>query len=495
MTVPPPHLGSDLRPRRRSRWRRIPLRAKVLYGCAAMLVLMTSGAVGLYYKLDANLQTEKIGEMGPRPPKSKANAAGQTPMNILALGSQTRDGQGAGFGNSTKLGTDISDTAMLIHLTADRKHAVVVSIPRDLIEPRPECRARVGKGVVQGASADMFDAAMSYGCPACAVATVEQFSDIRIDHFVRLDFNGFRKMTEVVHGVQVCVPPPGIHDTLSHLNIGAGVHTVQGNQALAFVRDRHGIGDGGDLGRIKMQQMFISSLINKIKSAGTLTNPVELYGIADAATSSLTTDPGLGSISKLLNLATQLRNLSTHDITFITAPNMGDPANPNRLVPQQPQMNGLWQLLRNDQPWTGKIPVPSTSGVTATDARKVKVKVLNASGVPGKAKQVAAQLKKLGFQVIGTGTTTAASTSVTYAGNLAANAGTLRGVLGGTPNVSDTGTGGYLTLVIGSDFGGVHAAHKAAKPSTATVSSVGVQTRSAAANICADLPKPRTDAG
>jgi LCP family protein required for cell wall assembly len=213
-----------------------------------------------------------------------------------------------------------------------------------------------GTAIVPGQQGAMFDSAMNLGGPACAVATVEKMSGIRVDHFVRVDFNGFRTMTDDLGGVEVCVPKPGVHDWRSHLNISAGLHTISGDEALAFVRDRHGIGNGGDLGRIEMQQMFMSSLIKKIMSNGTLSNPSMLYQLANAATKSLTTDPGLGSVQSLLNLAQSLRGLKLSDITFVTLPNALDPANPDRLLPQQPQTTEIWRLLRQDLPWTGRLP-------------------------------------------------------------------------------------------------------------------------------------------
>jgi LCP family protein required for cell wall assembly len=319
---------------------------------ASAAVLVISGTMSEFFgQLNGNIRTESMTEIGTKlPPASKAGV-----LNLLALGSQTRDGQGRGFGHDP--GTDLSDTAMLIHVNATHTRAIVLSIPRDLLVYRPPCRERVGgNAIVDGEQNAMFDSAMNLGGPACAVATVQDMSGIRIDHFIRIDFNGFRAMTDVLGGVQVCVPRPGIHDWRSHLNISPGLHLISGNEALAFVRDRHGIGNGGDLGRIRMQQMFVSSLIKKVMSSGTLTDPVTLYRIADAATRSLTTDPGLGSVQALLSLAESLRSLKLHDITFVTLPNELDPSNINRLIPQQPEAEAVWRLLRDDEPWTGRLP-------------------------------------------------------------------------------------------------------------------------------------------
>jgi LCP family protein required for cell wall assembly len=327
---------------RRQRW--------LLIGTAvaSALVMVVTGGLSMFFgHLNGNITTQSMAVIGKLPPPSRAGV-----LNILVLGSQTRDGQGPGFGHDP--GTDLSDTAMLIHLNATHTRAIVLSIPRDLLVYRPPCRERVGGNAVVPAQQDtMFDSAMNLGGPACAVATVQDMSGIRVDHFIRVDFNGFRTMTDVLGGVQVCVPSPGIHDWRSHLNISAGLHLISGNEALAFVRDRHGIGNGGDLGRIKMQQMFVSSLIKKVMSQGTLSDPVTLYRLADAATMSLTTDPGLGSVQALLGLAESLRSLRLRNITFITLPNKLDPANVNRLILAQPAAAQVWQLLRQDLPWTG----------------------------------------------------------------------------------------------------------------------------------------------
>lgn len=327
---------------------------------SALVLAFSVGLESFFGRLNGNLSTESMSILGRQPPASKDGTA-----NILALGSQTRDGQGPGFGRDP--GTDLSDTAMLIHLNAEHTRAVVLSVPRDLMVNRPPCRERTGgDAVVSGQRGAMFDSAMNLGGPACAVATVEGMSGIRVDHFVRVDFNGFRALTDLLGGVRVCVPPPGIHDWRSHLNISAGQHVITGNEALAFVRDRHGIGNGGDLGRIEMQQMFVSSLLKKVLDAGTLTDPVTLYRLANAATRSLDTDPGLGSVQSLIGLGQSLRSLRLNQVTFVTLPNSSDPANADRLRPREPQAARIWALLRADLPWTGRLPPPGPAAEVAT---------------------------------------------------------------------------------------------------------------------------------
>ncbi len=265
-------------------------------------MLVSGCAGGLYLKLAGNIGVEAIDVVGARPIDS---GVGQ---NILVLGSQSRAGQvGATLGDRGD-SEELSDTAMLVHLSGDMKHAVVTSIPRDLIVPRPACVSRkADHRMIPASPGDMFNRAMNLGGPSCAVATVEHMANLRIDHFIKVDFNGFRGIVDALGGVDVCVPAPGIHDWRSGLNLDPGRHTIRDQEALAFVRDRHGVGGGGDLDRIKMQQAFLHSLAQKVQSAGTLSNPVTLYKLANAATSSLTVDPGLGSIRRLVSLARQLR--------------------------------------------------------------------------------------------------------------------------------------------------------------------------------------------
>ena len=428
-------------PRNRQPWAARRRWLLVATAAGSILVMALSAALQLFIgHLNGNIATESMTVLGHLPPPSKAGV-----LNILALGSQTRDGQGPGFGHDP--GTDLSDTAMLIHLNADHTRAIVLSIPRDLIVYRPPCRERVGgDAIVSGQHSAMFDSAMNLGGPACAVATVEDMSGIRIDHFIRVDFNGFRTMTDLLGGVQVCVPAPGIHDWRSHLNISAGLHVISGNEALAFVRDRHGIGDGGDLGRIEMQQMFVPSLVKKVMNAGTLADPVTLYRLANAATRALTTDPGLGSVQALLSLAESLRSLQLRDVTFVTLPNKPDPANLDRLLPRQPQTAEVWRLLREDLPWTGRLP-----GAGASEAA------------------IAAHPA-----------TTAPTSSVT------AHHGR-PGHPVGAGRVGGSSTGGGSSAGDGSSAGG--GSSTGADPAGGG-SGPGVQTRNASQNICSGLPKP-----
>ena len=329
--------------------------------CAASLVLTIGGTADYVYEhLSRNIHT--AGDLNSLPDRPAAGPG----MNVLLLGSQTRDGQVGQFGGTA--GTDLSDTSMLLHVSKDRKYALVLSIPRDTIIDRPACPTRDGAGTLPAQQRAMFDASMSLGGPLCAAASVEQYFHVRVDHFIRLDFNGFRNLVTYLGGVEVCIPPGGIDDPFSHLDLPAGRHLVTGDEALAFVRDRHGIGDGSDLGRIEMQKMFLTSLITKIDGSGTLTDAGKLYKLADIATSSITTDSALGSVVALLDLATELRGVKPHNIHFITLPTVPDRTDPNRVDPA-PQASAVWNVITNDQS-LDDITTVTTAPTPSTPARQ-----------------------------------------------------------------------------------------------------------------------------
>jgi LCP family protein required for cell wall assembly len=361
----------------------------ILALCSASFLLTVGGAASyVYFHLNANIET--AGDLDSLTNRPKPGP----PVNILLLGSQTRDGQSGQFGDSDSTGsfggatgTDLSDTSMLLHVSGNRKSALVVSIPRDTIVDRPTCPTRDGTGTVPGQDGAMFDASMSLGGPLCAAATVEQFFHVRVDHFVRLDFNGFRKIITYLGGVEVCIPPGGIDDPYSHLDLPAGRQLVSGDEALAFVRDRHGIGDGSDLGRIEMQKMFLTSLVTKIEGSGTLSDAGKLYQLADITTSSITTDQALGSVSALLGLAGQVRGLKPHDIDFVTLPTVQDPYDPNRVDPA-PSAQAVWDLINNDQTLASAstpaiaTPTPSPTVTSAISAPAIGTPASTPSATP-----------------------------------------------------------------------------------------------------------------
>ncbi|MGA8456025.1 MAG: LCP family protein [Streptosporangiaceae bacterium] len=465
----------------------------------AMAVVIGLVGYGLYLKLDGNLHVTNVGGLTGRSDFGV--------QNILILGSQTRDGQGPGFGYDPN--TNLSDNLLLVHLNAAHTHATVVSIPRDTMVYEPACKSRFGNYTAPAQQQAIIDGAMNLGGPTCAVATVEHLTGIRMDHFIEFDFNSFRTMVSTLGGVEVCVPQ-AINDPYSNLHITAGRHLITGNQALAFVRTRHGVGDGSDLGRIELQQEFFSSLIQKVESEGVLGNPVQLYDIANTATQAVTVDPGLGSISKLLSLAETLRHLHTKDVSFVTMPTVVDPASDDRLLPEEPEDDMIWQTLDSNKSWAGHLSSLPTG--------RVDVTVLNGSGITGLAAQTAASLRQLGFHVAAVGNAPyTPATTVSYPGPAqAGGAYTLMGALAQAPGSVEDGVSGRVTLTLGTGFGGILPPQPAGKhhrqrtaastapdagqqPSgeqpTVPGQSAGVESRNAAENICSGMPDANPDPG
>ncbi|NDZ78561.1 LytR family transcriptional regulator [Streptomyces sp. SID10853] len=325
----------------------------------AFVVLVAAG-VGwwLYNKLDHNIRTDNTATAELRAyekerPPPVANGA----ENILLIGSDSRAGDNKKYGRDE--GSQRSDTTILLHLSTDKKSATAVSLPRDLMSHVPSCmkadKSRTKKQFVQ------FNWAFEYGGTACTVRTVENMTGIRIDHYMVVDFEGFKGMVDAVDGVQVCLKKP-VNDKDAHLKLPAGRQTLNGEQALGYVRVRHSIGNGSDTERMQRQQEFLGSLVKKVQSNGVLLNPTRLYPVLDAATKSLTTDPGLDTLKDLYNLTRRLRDIPTHRVQFLTVPREPYVNNRNRDQLVQPAADRLFKRLRDDD------PVTVTKGGTGTAA-------------------------------------------------------------------------------------------------------------------------------
>ncbi|MBO7941198.1 LCP family protein [Streptomyces sp. S9] len=323
---------------------------------AAALVLGAGAAGWAYWHLNDNIRSVDIDSaLGDNRPAralttpTPTGSASASPLptgavNILVLGSDSRSGaanKALGGGDS---GGARSDTAMVVHIDAGRTGATVVSIPRDTLVTRPSCPLSSG-GSTAVAYGAMFNTAYAVGGPVCAVKTVESLTGVRMDHYIEVDFAGFAGLVDALGGVTVTTEED-IDDDDSHLHLAAGTHHLDGEQALALARTRHGIGDGSDLGRIGLQQHLVKALLAQISSTDLLTSPAKLYGVADAVTGSLTTDTGLDSLGELTRLGESLRDLSTEHVTTVTMPVVTAPSDPNRVVADEPEASALWKSLR-----------------------------------------------------------------------------------------------------------------------------------------------------
>ena len=335
-------------PGRRPRIGRRILRIAV-WSTAAVLLLCAGTAGYLFWRFNHNLRTVDIkAALGSDRPAASSTGA----MNVLVLGSDSRAGDDGKLAGGISDGTARSDTAMLIHVNQAHNHAVVVSIPRDTLVSRPSCTGTSAgtKGtVLPEATGVMFNTAYEVGGPACAVKTVESMTGLRMDHFIELDFSGFAKLIDALGGVTVTTTV-SIDDSLSGLHLPAGTHHLDGVDALAFVRTRHGVGDGSDLGRIELQQQMIRSVMTQAEGLDLFSSPARLYDLADTATSSLTTDSDLGSITSLISFAEGLKGVGADNVTSVTMPTVTAPSDPNRLVAVDPQADDLWAALAGDLP-------------------------------------------------------------------------------------------------------------------------------------------------
>ena len=371
-------------------------RRRVVAGLGVFVLVVAIGLGVAWWRLEGNISRLDVSDdLGARP----TIAAG--PLNILLIGSDNREGEGVP-GASLSSGAR-SDTTLIAHVSADRKHVTVVSVPRDSMVPAPpDCNASTPKDqwVVQ-----QWNAMFSIGGPACLITTIEGNTGLFINHFAVVDFRGFRDMVDALGGVPICTPE-AIDDPKAKLKLSAGRHVLDGTQALGYVRARKTLGDGSDLGRIERQQAFMSSVVQEATRTSLLVRPDKLFGFLDAATKSLTTDEDF-DLGTMKDLASSVKDIGVDNIQFVTVPVQDYPPDPNR-VEWAPAADVLWQTLLDD----GVLNEKGTSTASASAApltvspTEIAVDVVNATGVQGLARQVAAALEVQGFPTVTTSSTT-----------------------------------------------------------------------------------------
>lgn len=424
-----------------------------------MLLLAGAGTgAWVYQRLDGNIHSADIGDRlhGNRPDNLSPGS-----KNILVVGSDSRDGANAKYGKG--LTTMQSDTLMVVHLDADREWAGILSLPRDSYVPIPSCERGDGTRsephsfkinesfAIGGTKGDVTGAA------ACTIKTVEKNTGLRIDHFMSVDFQGFKGMVNALGGIEVC-PEEAMHDKKAHLDLRAGCQTIKDEEALGYVRARYSVGDGSDTGRIGRQQEFMQALADKARSK--LTSPQQLYGFLDSATKSLTTDKELAGIKPLYRLASSVQKIPSRRLHFLTVPNYPReadvPTDKANVVWQYPQAKELFLDLAKDREVTKKqLKADSAHPVYAS---QVRVRVLNGTDEAGAAAKAADGLRKLGISATtGNSARSATRTAVRYPPGQGARAKLLAARLAGnvTPQRDEGAAPGRVTLVLGPDFKGV----------------------------------------
>lgn len=288
------------------------------------------------------------GEVAPLPRVGALDGG----ANILLAGTDTRTGQGGEFNSEDQLdgssGVGSNDVTMVLHISADHSSAAVISIPRDLDVPVPECPDPSG-GTFSAQSEAMFNTTLSEGGLSCVVLTAEQLTGLSIQYAATIDFDGVIAMADAVGGVTVCLDAP-VQDPSAGLDLPAGTQKLTGGNALAFVRTRYGVGDGSDLGRISNQQVFLSALVRQVMNEGVLSNPIVLYQLANAAAKNIQASESLANPTTMVSIALALKNISLDNIVFLQYPAATDPNNSNRVVPDSDAADALIAALAADDP-------------------------------------------------------------------------------------------------------------------------------------------------
>ncbi len=325
----------------------------------ALVSTVSVGAVAAW-QLTSNITDNEIVIVGKTiapPPSIGAYPGG---FNILVVGSDTREGQG-GIGGS--ISGELNDVTMLLHVSADHSSAVAVSFPRDLVVPLPACP---NGGPATGLP---INTTLSYGGLTCTVLTVEKLTGLEIQFAGVITFNGVIEMSNAIGGVDVCINEP-INDPWSGLYLPeAGTHTLSGWDALAFLRSRHGVGDGSDLGRINSQQVYLSSLVRKLKSNDTLSDPLALYGLASAATTNMNLSQSLNKIDTMIAIAQALRKIDLDKVVFTQYPGTTGHTEgiyAGKVAPNKAAATKLFDYIRADQQFVlgetrsiGSVPDPN----------------------------------------------------------------------------------------------------------------------------------------
>ncbi|GAA1955332.1 hypothetical protein GCM10009717_21640 [Agromyces allii] len=242
-------------------------------------------------------------------------------INVLVIGSDSREGQGDGFGDPSEETAVLNDVTMLMHISEDHSHVEVISFPRDMFVSVPECVDPEDPSgePLSALSSVKINSVLDYGGMACVVKTVENLTGTVIPFAGVVQFLGVAGLSEAVGGVEVCIAEP-IEDEHTDLYLPAGNVELQGLQALQFLRTRHGVGDGSDLGRISNQQVFLSALARKVQTGGTLSDPGALFGIAKAALANMQLSDTLANPTTLVSIAVAMKDVDLAKIAFIQYP-------------------------------------------------------------------------------------------------------------------------------------------------------------------------------
>ena len=431
------HMRTSVMTSKRNRW------IALLTACMLVIVVGFGGVFAL--RMRNNLHTQELNISNYK--DGLENGA----LDILIIGSDTRKGNNGAYGDEEDRNSEArADVMMLLQISKDRKNVSVLSFPRDLMVSVPQCTDPDNGTVYPAEDNVQINESLSRGGAGCTVATISKLTGVNIDHFMLVDFNAVKELSKVVGGVQVCVDAP-IDDEYSGLKLPAGTSTVEGEQALAFLRSRHGFSDGSDIGRIQAQQGFMASLLRKVKSEGTLSNPGRLASIAEAITQNVTVDKGLGNIGTLIGVGATLGGVDLSNVVFATVPTEPWSQDSNRLQVSE-AANNVFQRLRDDKSLKEE-EKPAEAAPAVQLNRETPVSVYNATGLEGRSATIASVIEGLGYTNVtpGTSATPTNFTTVFYSTGYEAEAQEIAGKLNVTRVVATEEVQG-VSVTIGTDF-------------------------------------------
>ncbi|MFD4970520.1 LCP family protein [Streptomyces sp. NPDC058424] len=436
-------------PRRRPRW---AMRAATTLS----VVVLASAGIGhaVVSGLDADIaRVDPFKDMKNRP------RAGHG-MNVLLVGTDGRDRISAQERRQYRLGGQAchcTDTMMIVHVSQDRQRASVVSLPRDSYAELPG-HVDQNTGRWHGPHPVKLNAAYAEGGPHLTVRMVEDLTQLKIDHYLEVDFTTFMRTVDVLGGVQICTAEP-MKDSYSGLDLAAGTHTLSGGQALQYVRSRH-VDGASDLGRMKRQQRFLAALIERATSSQVLLNPMKFRNVALTVLSSVRADQGFHT-DELLDLGRAMRNFSPSSSEFTTVP-IAQPSYPVNGVGStvkwdRAKADLLFQSLREDRPLTVRRPRQANPPATVRVApQQIRVQVENGTGAAGLGKRVDRALAAAGFRTTGAPADvkepTVRRTVVLYDPRWDRSAKSLAAALPGSELRAAPGQGATLKVIAGSDY-------------------------------------------
>ncbi|WP_194915656.1 LCP family protein [Catenulispora rubra] len=462
---------------------RLAPRGVITISAASLAVTLIGAGAFTYEHFNSNINTfSNSGLSANRPAEAKANAQGQRPENILLVGSDSRDNGNNAFGGGATGEGARSDTSILLHVYADHKHAVGISIPRDMMVNMPACQIDPNdpnKGHTRPQQ-NQFNAAFavgntSQGNVVCEINTIESISGIRVDHTVVVGFSAFAKLTDDIGGVQVCVPKDVSDVGGDNITLHKGIQTVKGQTALDYVREREGLGDGSDIGRTRRQQAFLGSMIKKVESDGVMNDPRTLAAIFNDALKYAQFDPDLGSLGALSGFAESMKGIDPSHIQFLTLP--GHYRTQDGRVDMDPVAAGvIWDHLKSDtlldgSGASGAAGSPATTSAAPTTAATttqppapsispstISVKVENSTTVNGLGADATTALQAQGYDAVLNRTvpTHTAVTTITYPNSRSeAKAKQLATLFPGA-KVQAGSYGTQIVLVLGDDYAAAH---------------------------------------